>query len=550
MCKPPCSDVNPAWIVLGAYVFAMIIFAAWARRDFSSDDESYYLASRGLSGLVLLITMAATNFSAFTVYGSSGVAYGIGLSFLPIMAFGTGFMSVSMYLIGKRVRALSLKHNAMTAPEIVRGQTGSRNAQIAMAAILVIATIPYLALQPRAAGIVISALFGGPEWVGSVLVTFLIIAYTLSGGLKAVVRTDVAQGAIAMLLLWIGLGMVIGHLGGLNAAMGEIASSDSTSNLLSREGNYTMLIWTSTMLLWFFADPMFPQLFQRLCAADSDQSIGRMATFYPIVAWLAFLPPILIGTMGHLEYPSMESGSDSILPSMVIDAGGAWFGGLILVAGLAALMSTMDSQLLATGSLVTRDLMQGGDGGGVASRQIVIASLAILGLGLSLWSDLSIFDLGLLAFSMYAVLFPSVFLALRTESLEGTAVISSILMGEAVVVLAVLQPQAFSGWWIEPIGPAMPTVVIPALIASIITLFAVQFVHSNDSEIFKGVISIGSIPKPMIGLVAIFVLAQDFWWWESSEIVTLGMPIWVLWAFLLSMAQTAVLAKWTAGDAR
>lgn len=180
----------------------------------------------------------------------------------------------------------------------------------------------------------------------------------------------------------------------------------------------------------------------------------------------------------------------------------------------------------------------------------MIASLAILGLGLSLWSDLSIFDLGLLAFSMYAVLFPSVFLALRTESLEGTAVISSILMGEAVVVLAVLQPQAFSGWWIEPIGPAMPTVVIPALIASIITLFAVQFAHSNDGEIFKGVISIGSIPKPMIGLVAIFVLAQDFWWWESSEIVTLGMPIWVLWAFLLSMAQTAVLAKWTAGDAR
>ncbi|MEC7695286.1 MAG: sodium:solute symporter family protein, partial [Candidatus Thermoplasmatota archaeon] len=60
--------MNPAWIVLGAYVFAMVIFAAWARRDFSSDDESYYLASRGLSGLVLLITMAATNFSAFTVY--------------------------------------------------------------------------------------------------------------------------------------------------------------------------------------------------------------------------------------------------------------------------------------------------------------------------------------------------------------------------------------------------------------------------------------------------------------------------------------------------
>jgi len=54
----------------------------------------------------------------------------------------------------------------------------------------------------------------------------------------------------------------------------------------------------------------------------------------------------------------------------------------------------------------------------------------------------------------------------------------------------------------------------------------------------------------MIGLIAIFVLAQDFWWWDSGEIVALGMPIWVLWAFFLSIAQTAVLAKWTAEDAR
>ena len=52
-------------------------------------DESYYLAGRSLTGPILLVTMAATNFSAFTVYGSSGASYRIGLSFLPIMAFGT-----------------------------------------------------------------------------------------------------------------------------------------------------------------------------------------------------------------------------------------------------------------------------------------------------------------------------------------------------------------------------------------------------------------------------------------------------------------------------
>ena len=231
----------------------------------------------------------STNFSAFTVYGASGAAYRIGLSFLPIMAFGTGFMAVSMYALGKRARALSVKHGAMTAPEMVFGQTGSKQAQKTMATVLVIATIPYLALQPRAAGIVVSALFGGPEWVGAVLVTILVVAYTLTGGLKAVVRTDLAQGLIALILLWVGLILVVNDSGGLETAMDSLAASEPA--LLGREGFYTLLIWSCTLLLWFFADPMFPQLYQRLCAAESDTDIGFMAKAYPAIAWLAFLPP-------------------------------------------------------------------------------------------------------------------------------------------------------------------------------------------------------------------------------------------------------------------
>ena len=69
--------MSSASVIVGAYAISMVLFAIWARRDVGSDDESYYLASRGLSGPILLVTMAATNFSAFTVYGSSGASYRI-----------------------------------------------------------------------------------------------------------------------------------------------------------------------------------------------------------------------------------------------------------------------------------------------------------------------------------------------------------------------------------------------------------------------------------------------------------------------------------------
>mgnify|MGYP006058910059 FL=1 len=523
---------------------AMVIFAIWARRDLGREDESYYLAGRSLTGPILLVTMAATNFSAFTVYGSSGASYRIGLSFLPIMAFGTGFMAVSMYIIGRKIRSRSVQHGAMTAPEMVMGQTGSRSAQLTMASVLVLATIPYLALQPRAAGIVFSALFGGPDWIGAVLVTLLVVAYTLTGGLKAVVRTDAVQGAIALGLLWLGLAMVVNDAGGISAAMDAISSSENTENLLGREGNYTLLIWVSTMILWLFADPMFPQLYQRLCAAESDAAIGRMATLYPAVAWLAFLPPILIGTIGHLSYPDLDrAGSDNILPTMIMDVGGEWLGGLVLVAGLAALMSTMDSQLLATGSLVTRDLLDK-ESPGDWSRESVIISLSLLGLVLSIWSDLSILDLGLLAFSMYAVMFPSVLAAAHFDNIDGRAIVTSILAGEAVVILALLSPESFNGWWVEPVKGAVPTAVIPSLLAALTGLVVTQqYFKMREGFSWKFEINKSDI-APLTGLLMVFVLAQDFWWWKETETWAFGLPRWIWWSAALSIAQTAIMARW------
>ena len=539
-------DMNSAALIVGAYAISMILFAVWARRDLEKDDESYFLAGRQLTGPVLLVTMAATNFSAFTVYGSSGASYKVGLSLLPIMAFGTGFMAISMYFIGLGVRKRSVQHGAMTAPEMIRGQTGSREAQITMSIVLIAATIPYLALQPRAAGIVVSALFGGPEWIGAVLVTVLVVAYTLTGGLKAVVRTDLLQGIIAVCLLWVGLAMVIKDAGGLDTAMSSLVSSEATSGLLKREGNYDLLVWTSIMLLWLFADPMFPQLYQRLCAAENDRSIGQMATLYPAVAWLAFLPPILIGTLGNFSHPSLDS-SDSILPAMIIDAGGEWLGGLVLVAGLAALMSTMDSQLLATGSLITRDLMsKEEDGVGIRNREIIIVLLAILGLILSLWSDLSILDLGLLAFSMYAVMYPSVFLAVHCEFVDGRAVISSIIAGESVVMLALFKPELFEGWWVQPVGSAMPAAVIPSLAAALFFLLLTNYYLSSEG--FGLSIDFSKSKKiwfPAVSLTIVFIMAQDFWWWSESQPGLLGMPIWIWWSFALSVIQTGIMVKWT-----
>ena len=178
---------------------------------------------------------------------------------------------------------------------------------------------------------------------------------------------------------------------------------------------------------------------------------------------------------------------------------------------------------------------------------MVIIALAILGLVLSLWSDLSILDLGLLAFSMYAVLFPSVYLAAHFEELDGRAVIASILSGEAMVLLAVEYPAFYSDWWIEPVGPAMPTIVVPSLLVAILVLVIVYHVISirSLSEVVSTIVPDRRKFVPTLGLLAVFILAHDYWWWEENSTWLLGMPVWIWWAAALSAVQTGIMSKVT-----
>ncbi len=81
-------------VVIGYFVVLLVIGLA-ARRRAQPGITDYFIASRSTSSIALFLTMAATNFSAFTVFGLAGAGWESGYAFYPIMAFGTGFMALT-----------------------------------------------------------------------------------------------------------------------------------------------------------------------------------------------------------------------------------------------------------------------------------------------------------------------------------------------------------------------------------------------------------------------------------------------------------------------
>jgi SSS family solute:Na+ symporter len=105
----------------------ILVIGFVARARWKAPPDSYFLADRKLGTLILLATMAATNFSAFTVFGTSGAGYRDGYAFFPIMGFGTGFMALTFWILGRKIWHIGRSRGLVTPPELMRDRYGSRH---------------------------------------------------------------------------------------------------------------------------------------------------------------------------------------------------------------------------------------------------------------------------------------------------------------------------------------------------------------------------------------------------------------------------------------
>jgi len=531
--------------VVAAYFLVILGIGALTRLRLESSSESYFLADRRLGGVILLATMAATNFSAFTVYGTSGAGYRDGYGFFPIMAFGTGFMALSFWVIGRKAWRLGRDFGLVTPPELVRHLYRSPALARLAAAVMIVFTIPYISLQPMAAGYALEELVGLPYFYGCALVTAVIVFYTFGGGMRAEAWVDLFQGTFMLALLVATIVIVAGQHGGFVAANQKVMALKP--ELFSRPGAlgaYTPGIWFSYLALWFFCDPMFPQLFQRFFAARSERAIARMMLFYPLVCLLVFLPPIAVGVLGHLSVPGLTGKqADRILPLVMNALGGDVMAALVTAAGLAALMSTMDSQLLTLSAVFTRDILpvfrKTGASSGRPARLFTLA-LAAAGLALAYDPPAIMLEIATETFTGLAVLFPTVVFGLYWKQVHAWPAGLSIVAGEAALA-------AFHLKWLAP-GPFLP--VVPVLA----TAFGVYLAAHLAVRLRRGGLH-PSLPgwardPYVLSLGALFVLALDYWAWEVKGPLLMGLPLWAWYFVLLSAVQTALMLGMTRRDLR
>ncbi|MEO0073540.1 MAG: sodium:solute symporter family protein [candidate division WOR-3 bacterium] len=531
-------------LILAGYLLILAGLGLLARRRRQSGDVDFFLASRSIGPVLMLLTMAATNFSAFTVLGFAGEGYRHGYAYYPIMAFGTGFMAVSFLFIGIPANRAARACGAVTPPELIYHRFRNRALHAAFLACMIVFTLPYLAVQPLGAGIVLQKLLGIPYSWGAALVVAIGTGYLLLAGLRGDALTDALQGAVmllAMALAFVGITRVLGGFTDANLRVYE-----QTPTLFGRPGaagQFTLAIWFSYMALWLLCDPLFPQLFQRFMAARDDRSLHVTAALYPLVTGLLFFLPVATGVLARLIDPALKTGTDKILPLAVDRLLPPWTGALVTAGALAALMSTMDSQLLTLSSMVVRDLrllFRREPEPRFPWNRLAVAGLGLAGLILALRPPGTILDiLTKTTFSGLAVLFPVTLAAVYWRQANPWAGIASIVAGETVVMLCYFRLLPDFG-----LLPAIPAVVIAALV-----LVVGSLIWPATGLSPWATVSWNSL-RSVLPFALLFLLAVDFWNWNRTELLWLGLPGWLWYFFGLQALLLLMLVSWPALAAR
>lgn len=450
------------WTIL-LYLTILIFVGAWRSRQVKNQDD-FMVAGRRLSAKVLVGTLLATWIGSGSIIASAGLAYDKGF---PALWFDAGVWVaiIILYLIAGRVRAFA----QYTVPDILESRY-NKYARILGTIVTVIAYTAIVSYQFRAGGMVLNLITGISVDQGIIITAVFVIGYTVLAGLISVAYTDVVNGVIMAVGLFITLPFLLKNAGGWSEMMARLPDTH-----FQPLGNMTLFEAVGyslpTMLLLLGESGMY----QRFFSAKDERTAKRS-----VIGWIA--GTIVIETLIVVLAIIGSSVFMDIDPEMVIlhsvkHGLPISIGCICLAAIVAVIVSTADSFLLVPATNIIRDIYQRFINPDASQKRIVLYSrITVVLLGIFAFAQVRFFtrvlEMALYAYTMYGVgITPAVLAAFFWKRANAYGGVSSIAAGMSMTIIWEVLGKPFD----------IPT-IYPALFSSLFCLVVFSLIKERPPE--------------------------------------------------------------------
>ena len=395
------SNLNllDAFIIL--LYFAVILWIArWASRDKSKEGAAadYFLAGKDQGWLVVGASLFASNIGSEIILGVSGAG---ARGDMPMANFEI-LAALILILLGWVFVPFYLRTGVYTMPEFLERRY-SRACRTYLSVVSILAYVITKISLIIFAGALVFETMGIPFWTGAIITVIATGFYTVLGGLRAVIYTDMVQAFILLFgtlaVTWFGLHQLGGWEGMLDTL--ELAASQEGNPPTERFFNLwrpmsdTDYPWTGMLFgapilgVWYWCTDQY--IVQRTLSAKDVSNARKGALF---AGYLKLLPVFIFFIPGVIAYALLQQGTidfslenaDQALPTMITSFLPIGIKGLAIAGLLAALMSSLSSAFNSSSTLVTIDFYKhyrpnASDKSLVRFGQLATVVLVILSLG-------------------------------------------------------------------------------------------------------------------------------------------------------------------------
>ena len=467
-------------LAIGVYMAGMLAIGYFAFKK-TDDLDDYMLAGRELKPGVAALSAGASDMSGWLIMGLPGAIYLTGLVEAWIAIGLTIGAWLNWKFVAPRLRSYTaISQNAITIPSFFekRLKEHSHVLRIVTAIIILVFFTFYVSSGMVAAGKFFEGSFGWSYLAGMGVVTVVTLAYTLFGGFIGATLTDVAQGLLMFAALIVVPVVAVVQTGGVSATVTRLQTLDPDNlNLFRGLGEGNTLLWmvgifsTAAWGLGYFGQPHIIVRFMALRSPQDAKAGRRIGIGWMILSASGAVATALVGIAYFADNPSMGlDDPETVFLKLSQIFFHPFVAGLVLAAVLAAIMSTISSQLIVCSSALVEDLYNMAGRESTAKQQITLGRLGVLVIAvvaalIALDRNASILELVSFAWAGFGAAFgPIVLLSLYWRKLTARGALAGMVVATVVVFVWGKTPVLH-----EAMYEIVPAFVLNILVAVIIS---------------------------------------------------------------------------------
>ncbi len=477
-------------ISIGLYMLLMILIGLYSYKKSTSNADDFLIGGRKMGAAVTALSAGAADMSGWLLMGLPGAMYLTGLSASWIAIGLTIGAFLNYIIVAPRLRVYTeVAKNSITLPVFFENRFHDKTQLLKITSsvlILVFFTL-YTSAGMVSGGRLFESAFQMDYYTGLFVTSSVVVLYTFLGGFLAVSLTDFVQGTIMVLALVVLTAVIVFQIGGMSETL-EIIETKNTNYLDLFKGTTTISILS--LVAWGLGYFGQPHILVRFMAIEHVRDIPKARNIG--ISWMIFTVggAMLVGLFGIayltkfnpeevLRFDSSKEVAETIFIHLSRTLFHPLIGGFLLSAILAAVMSTISSQLLVTSSSMTEDIYKTFLNKKASAKQMLLVSrlsvliVAVIALLLSLSPKDSILNLVGNAWAGFGAAFgPLIILSLlwnRTNAIGG---LFGMLVGGGVVLAWVYIPHSYKDVY----------EMIPGFISSFLTIVLVSLLTKPISK--------------------------------------------------------------------